>query len=224
MEIKKILKIIIIAILVSSCSNSPETETGEIKTFKLIYELFKTSNQKKTFIDVRKIINRKRIDDANVPILFVELESGQNGTLTQYPGEGIGQTWLGADGATITLKKGVLMASRGLGDDLMGGETNIPDWQEIKNTISINREIAHLKNDNKLISRSMLCNVVPTKKKKYVTVFDLSFVVREYIETCSDSFGEIRNIYLVDNNNIVRKSKQYHSETLGYLQIERLER
>ena len=37
---------------------------------------------------------------------------GQNGTLTPYPGKGIGQTWLGADGATITMEQGVLKASK----------------------------------------------------------------------------------------------------------------
>ena len=37
--------------------------------------------------------------------------------LTPIPGQGVGQTWLGADGATITLDKGVLKASRGMGND-----------------------------------------------------------------------------------------------------------
>ena len=30
-----------------------------------------------------------------------------------YPGQGVGQTWLGADGATITLEQGILTASEG---------------------------------------------------------------------------------------------------------------
>ena len=39
----------------------------------------------KRFIDARNLINREQIDAANTPVLFVELASGQNGTLTPYP-------------------------------------------------------------------------------------------------------------------------------------------
>ena len=72
----------------------------EIKTFNFIKDAIKQQNHKKVFLDSRKILNRKQIDEAKIPILFVELNTGQNGTLTQYPGQGIGQTWLGADSAT----------------------------------------------------------------------------------------------------------------------------
>ena len=33
-------------------------------------------------MDARNLINREQIDAANIPVLFVELASGQNGTLT----------------------------------------------------------------------------------------------------------------------------------------------
>ena len=95
-------------------------ETGEIRTLQLLKKAFDSSNKPKRFMDARNLINREQIDAANMPVLFVELESGQNGTLTPYPGQGVGQTWLGADGATVTLNRGVLKASRGMGDDLMG--------------------------------------------------------------------------------------------------------
>ena len=39
------------------------------------------------------------------------VNSGQNGTLTLYPGESFGQTWL-ADGATITLDRGIIKGSK----------------------------------------------------------------------------------------------------------------
>ena len=50
-----------------------------------------------------------------MPLLFAELGSGQNGTLSKYPGEGVNSTtWIGVDGATITLKNGLLIATRGM--------------------------------------------------------------------------------------------------------------
>ena len=97
----------------------------------LLKKAFDSSNKPKQFIDARNLINREQIDAANIPVLFVELASGQNGTLTPYPGQGVGQTWLGADGATITLERGVLKASRGMGDDLMGSSSSMPPWSKI---------------------------------------------------------------------------------------------
>ena len=91
----------------------------------------------KQLIDARNLINRKQIDAANIPVLFVELASGQNGTLTPYPGQGVGQTWLGADGATITLERGILKASRGMGDDLMGSSSSMPPWSKINKKTKI---------------------------------------------------------------------------------------
>ena len=63
-------------------------ETGEIRTLQLLKMAFEQSNNSKLFIDARTLLSRDQIDAANTPILFVELESGQNGTLTQYPGQG----------------------------------------------------------------------------------------------------------------------------------------
>ena len=111
-----ILGKILLLLILCSCSNTPELETGEIKTFQLLKNAVENLDNQKVFIDSRKLLSRKQIDAAKIPVLFVELESKQNGTLTLYPGQGISQTWLGADGATVTLEKGILKATRGMGN------------------------------------------------------------------------------------------------------------
>ena len=40
-------------------------------------------------------------------------------------------TWLGADGATITLERGILKASRGMGNDLMGSNSSMLPWSRL---------------------------------------------------------------------------------------------
>ncbi len=61
----------------ASCSNAPETETGEIRTLQLLKKAFADSRKPTKFIDAKNLISRQQIDAANTPVLFVELASGQ---------------------------------------------------------------------------------------------------------------------------------------------------
>ena len=212
-------------LILTSCSNAPETETGEIRTLKLIKDAIAGSRKPKQFIDARNLINREQIDAANMPVLFVELTSGQNGTLTPYPGEGVGQTWLGADGAIITLEKGILKASRGMGDDLMGSLSSMPPWPKInKKTETYSRELNHISGNNKISKRIFNCDIEKTSSSEKIEIWDITFEVDKFEESCSEGSFTFKNTYHVDGRGIVRKSSQYHSDTLGSVTIERLDR
>ena len=221
----KFLLIFSLVAILASCSNSPELETGEIKTLAILKQAFEQSNQPKKFVDARLLLNRQQIDEAKLPVLFVELPSGQNGTLTPYPGQGIGQTWLGADGATITLDKGVLSASRGMGDDLMGSSSTMPAWSKIKNKKQIYiRELTYITGNNKILTHSLACDIQKSKIDKIIKIWDLKFNVAEFEENCFNNSFKFKNTYNVDSQDIVRRSTQYHSNTLGYILTERLDR
>ena len=212
-------------LILSSCSNAPEKETGEIRTLQLLKQAFDGSKKPKQFINARNLINRKQIDAASMPVLFVELASGQNGTLTPYPGQGVGQTWLGADGATITLEKGILKASRGMGDDLMGSSLSMPPWSNItKKTEAYNRELIHITGNNKISKSVFSCQVEKTSSKELIKIWDINFKVANFEEHCSNDRLTFKNVYHVDTQGIIRRSLQYHSVTLGYILIERLDR
>ena len=110
MEVIKFNIFLGVFLILISCSNAPEFETGEIKLFQIIKDSVNQRNSK-IIVDSRNLLSRKQIDAFKYPILFVELQTGQNGTLTQYPGQNINQTWLGADGATLTFERGVIKAT-----------------------------------------------------------------------------------------------------------------
>ena len=216
---------LVLILILASCSNAPETETGEIRTLQLLKKAFDSSNKSKRFMDARNLINREQIDAANIPVLFVELNSGQNGTLTPYPGQGDGQTWLGADGATVTLEKGVLKASRGMGDDLMGSSSSMPPWSKInKKTKTYSRELSHITGNNKISKRVFSCDIEKGSSEEQIEIWDTNFEVANFEEQCFNSSLTFKNTYQVDARGIVRSSLQYHSDTLGYITIERLDR
>ena len=216
---------LLLIVILASCSNAPETETGEIRTLQLLKKAYDNLNKHKRFIDARNLITRKQIDAANIPVLFVELASGQNGTLTPYPGQGVGQTWLGADGATVTLERGILKASRGMGDDLMGSSSHMPPWSKInKKTGTYSRELEYLTGNNKIYKRVFRCDIKKTSSGELIKIWGSKFIVDKFEESCSDDSFMLKNTFQVDDQGIVRRSSQYHSETLGSILIERLDR
>ncbi len=225
MEVRKFFEGFVLVLAVASCSNTPELESGEIDAVQLLSQAFSKLDQSSTFIDSRNLLSRKQIDAANIPVLFVELASGQNGTLTPYPGQGVGKTWLGADGATITLDQGILKASRGMGNDIMGSSSSIPTWSEIdKESETYSRQVSQITGNNKIHTLTFDCNIQKSYKKEVLEIWNVEFLVTKFEETCEGNGSKIENIYYLDNQEIIRKSSQYHSETIGYITTERLDR
>ena len=70
-------------IALSACGNSPELETGETKVLKIIKDKMDAPSGATAYIDARKLVSREILDGVGVPILFVEIDRGQNGTLSQ---------------------------------------------------------------------------------------------------------------------------------------------
>jgi hypothetical protein len=211
-------------IILTACSNSSDFETGEIKAIKNLRDTLLASKTPTKILNTRSIITRKKIDDAKIPVLFMELENGQNGTLTLYPGQGVGETWLGADGATVTLERGIIKATRGMRGDVMGGTSSMPSWTEVKDTSEYTRQISYLSGNNQTKTETYSCSIERDKKRSSVTIFDVDFSVQKYRENCTYGAIKLDNIYFVDNKSIVRKTTQYHGPAVGYVTIERLDR
>ena len=172
----KVLATLFLVVILTSCSNAPNMETGEIKSLQILKEAFDKSTNSTRFVDARNLLSREQVDAAKTPVLFVELASGQNGTLTPYPGQGFGQTWLGADGATITLERGILKASRGMGDDLMGSSLSTLVWSKIYNkTENYNRELSYLSGNNKISNRIFICNINRISGEQAIEIWDITF-------------------------------------------------
>ena len=225
MEMRGFLLTFALIVILGSCSSKPENESTEVKSLKMLAQVLKKSQQPKSFFDTRTLLTREQIDASKTPVLFVELESGQNGSLTPYPGQGIGQTWLGADGATITLDRGVLKATRGMGDDLMGSSSSMPPWTDIGlSATTYKRKLSHITGNNKIKERVFDCTIQGNIKKEFIEIWKLEFYVTQINENCDHNGFIYRNTYYLDERKIVRRSTQYHSDTIGYITVERLDR
>ena len=218
----KFLKILGLICVIASCSNSSDLNPEKI-IFTALQDAVRRSESKIVRLDARKIVTREKIDKSGMDVLFVELENGYNGTLVGYPGNNEGTVWLGIDGATVTLDKGFLIATRGMGDDLMSTDAKFPDWDGLKKSFNYQRTYRWLTKDNQIKETSYICVISLEKTGKRIIVFEKKFLTDWYQETCDANSSQISNSYYLDYNGTVRRSYQYHSKHLKQVLIERLD-
>ena len=207
----------------TSCSNSSDLTKGEIEIFSLVRGALKTQARPDKFVDARKLVTRDKIDASGMEVLFIELESGKNGTSVKYPGANVGEVWLGVDGTTITFKDGHLIATRGLGEDLMSSEGTFPSFHLISGSTEYVKTQSWLSEDNQITSTNYSCTASVENAREKITIFDKTFLVQRAVETCKAGDSTIKNEYFFERNGVVRRSRQFHSPTLGYIFIERLD-
>ena len=112
-----------------------------------------------------------------------------------------------------------------MGDDLMGSSLSIPPWSKINNNVTTYvRKLSQMSGNNEILERSFECKIKKNGPQEKIKVWDIKFSVTEFEENCSNNQLEIKNTYYVDDRGIVRRSLQYHSETIGYILTERLDR
>ena len=207
----------------TSCSNSPDLTKGEIEIIPLIRDAIQAQTAPENFVDARKLVTRDKIDASGMEVLFVELESGKNGTSIKYPGANIGEVWLGVDGTTLTFKNGHLIATRGLGEDMMSSEGTFPSFHLIAGSTEYVKKQSWLSEDNQITSTNYSCTASVEHAREKIIIFDKTFLVQRAIETCIDGDSKIGNEYFFERNGIVRRSRQFHSPALGYIFVERLD-
>ena len=226
MEIARSKIFVLLIFLLFACTNSSEFKKSETDLLTLFEKFSEEPAKVKIMLDAREVVSRAMIDQAKVPLLFVELETGQNGTLSKYPGEGVSSiTWIGVDGATITLQNGLLLATRGMGHDLMGGNTSIKiQWSNLEKEIFYQRNFSYLIEGNSLSIQSFNCSMLKNKTGVVVENFDVKFITTLFEEKCSNEDFAFKNEYFVDKNDIVRRANVFHSQVIGSIYIERLDR
>ena len=107
----------------------------------------------------------------------------------------------------------------------MGSSSAMPTWSKIKkNTESYSREIYHITGDNKTARNVLSCDIEKTSSGEFIKIWDINFKVTKFEEQCFNSSLSFKNIYYVDTKGLVRRSLQYHSRTLGFVSLERLDR
>lgn len=151
---------------------------------------------------------------ANTGGLFVLGEYGRNGDV---------QTFATTTEETLVMRRGILIASRGLGDDLMSSESAQVAALVLARGEGSARHVYRFL-DGEGIERPlpMDCDIRRGADKP-LRFAGTDYRTTEMVETCRAGRTEITNRYFVTSGGIVALSQQWISPRIGYVTIQRVQ-
>jgi hypothetical protein len=171
--------------------------------------------------NIRSTITPDAIAAATEPLLFVEVpETGQQTIMSLKGRNGNVETWSSADGLSISLDDGVLVATRGFGHDLMGADISGTLNALRGGPQNYERFASYLSANNTAMVESFTCEIIAAPTT-LIQSFGRVVYGSLWTETCMQLGIVIVSDYFVDSQNVWRTS-QWFSPQRSPLTIERL--
>ena len=149
-------------------------------------------------------------------------ERGASATLAPVARNGDVTVWQTLDGITLSLRDGLLVGTRGLGDDLMSAD--VTGTQAMLRAPATDLYHLHMRSylDGEDRTRYSRYNCRETGR----TDSDLSIggeirPTRRIAVDCTAPDGAISNLYWLDRSGEIVKSRQWVSPVVGYMETER---
>ena len=163
---------------------------------------------------------RAALEKAGKPILRVSSKTlGQNAFVTVIDTKDDVLTWKTRDGATFSQRNGVLIQTRGLGPDLMSAQAPSVG-QLLAAGTSYQRIYYFLGDDDQGTRRTYDCSTAIVGKET-IEIVGRSHTTTHVTETCERPLGKLSNDYWIEGSSI-RKSRQWVSGMIGYIDFERV--
>lgn len=163
---------------------------------------------------------RAALEEAGKPILLVSSKTlGQTGFLTLFDSKGDVLTWKTPDGVTFSQRSGVLIQTRGLGADLMSAQA--PSVAQLMRAGEAYQRIYYfLGGDDQGTRRTYDCKTSIVGKES-IEILGRTHMATHVTEICDRPPGKLTNDYWVEGSSI-RKSRQWVSGAIGYIDFERV--
>lgn len=115
-------------------------------------------------------------------------------------------TWSSTEFQSLALRQGMLVSSRGFGNDLMGtvGPTTAQVARGAGTTI---RQYVHLDGADQRVTREFRCNLATTGSE-VIQVLARTYQTRKVVENCSGATGAFQNSFWFDGTGRMRQSEQ----------------
>lgn len=167
------------------------------------------------------LLSRAEIEAYPVPLDLVLLEKTDATALVYLVGRNGGvETWSSADGKTLALRQGVLLATRGLGPDLMG--SGAPSLARLASAGggAHERIVVTLGGEDQTIRSRFSCTLA-AQGGAQITIVLRSYAVRRVKESCTGDSGAFVNDFWFQGSTL-RQSRQWAGPGVGHITVQRL--
>lgn len=162
---------------------------------------------------------RAKLEEAGKPLLRVSSTVlGQTSLMTIADAKGDVITWKTKDGATFSQRGGVLIQTRGLGADLMSAYA--PSAGQLRSGTTYQRIYYFLGGDDQGTRRTYDCTTTVVGRES-IEIMARSHTTTHVTEVCERPLGKVTNDYWIEGTSI-RKSRQWVSSGIGYVDFERV--
>lgn len=174
--------------------------------------------------DPRSAVSRPQLDAAGQPALFAELTALGSASLMRVKARSADVvTWVTPEGVSLSFRDGVLIGSRGLGQDLISADVE-------KTLVALAQGDggyypkfhAYLDGENQTQFRTFQC-LIADRIPETITIVQRTHATTRVEETCVSPGLDVTNRYWL-RDGVMWKSQQWVSPFAGYLLTERLVR
>lgn len=208
-----------IAMTLAGCGNDPESFASARLVQGIVKD--KATSVRGAAPAAAPKLTRAFLAQVPTPVMWVTLESrGQQALIGQVETNGGVETWSTVDDVTISFRNGVVVATRGLGADLMAA-AGPSGGQLLASGSTFTRVHTTLNGLDQPIKRQMTCTV-SNQGVQSIDIVEISYRATHIVETCDIGGASIQNDYWIDAAKKMRKSRQWIGQEIGYLEIEDL--
>lgn len=174
-------------------------------------------------VDLSRIVSREQLNRVETPLLAARLTGpGTLATMIPVGRNGPVVTWRSGDAVSLSLDRGVIVATRGLGDDLMGADVSgtlaMLDGSQAAEYTRIH---TYLDGEYQTRFRAFRCRQEVAEPDRIV-IIEQPHVTTRIEETCFSPEGNVASTFWMGSNGTIWKSKQWISPALGYMETELL--
>ena len=128
-------------------------------------------------------------------------------------------TWITPKGVTLSFQEGILVASRGLNEDLMGADLTGVHRAIVQGTGSARRVHSYLDSEDQTVIRDLSCSYQNAGDDMISTLDGQSPAIK-IIEDCKSSGLVFQNNYWIDRiGGDIVQSLQAVAPTVGYIKV-----
>jgi hypothetical protein len=212
--------------LLGGCSGGSDDPSAQVQLFQAGQDALSKRRASRPAPE-RPALTRAVLDTVDVPVLEVTIESrGQSAFLyasdqrrDDLPGQVT--VWRTEDDVTLAMRNDVLIATRGLGGDLLSADAPVRTGQPGPARQG-ERALQFHARDTKDLRLTLACDLVDLGPAT-ITIVERAHATRHLQERCTGGGGAVTNDYWIDSRaGLVWQSRQWAGPETGYLGIRRL--